>query len=426
MVRKLFILIVVSIVIIACKKENSTSKTPIVFVHGFLAAGDTYEKQVKRFASNGYSLDELYAFDYNTLDVINNPENSLDKFIDDVLAKTKARKINLVGHSRGAILVYDYCKKYEQSKKVENLVLLAGLKQGGAGGQSGNLPTLNIYSADDKIMTFGGDIRGVKNLRLFKKDHYEVATCEATFETIFQFLNKIKPSTLDIVEEDKIILSGKAVSFGENIPQAGTIVEVFEVNTNTGYRINSKPNAIFTTDAAGHWGDFEAKKSTHYEFVVYNPSVPKNRKVHYYREPFLRSDQLVYLRSFPEDGSLASMFLASLPQDDDKSVVAFFGASQSVVSGRDVLKVNGYNYSNNIFATESNTTIALFMYDDNKNNRTDNSSIPSFALFPFLKGADVYFQTQTPETILFELNGRKIPVYNWKSKTEGVGVAVFE
>ena len=66
------------------------------------------------------------------------------------------------------------------------------------------------------------------------------------------------------------------------------------------------------------------------------------------------------------------------------------------------------------------------MYDDNKNNRTDNSSIPSFALFPFLKGADVYFQTQTPETILFELNGRKIPVYNWKSKTEGVGVAVFE
>lgn len=47
-------------------------------------------------------------------------------------------------------------------------------------------------------------------------------------------------------------------------------------------------------------------------------------------------------------------------------------------------------------------------------------------LFPFLKGADAYFQTQTLETILVELNGRNIPVYNWKSKSEGVSVAVFE
>lgn len=148
--------------------------------------------------------------------------------------------------------------------------------------------------------------------------------------------------------------------------------------------------------------------------------------MHYYREPFLRSDKLVYLRSFPEEGSLASMFLASLPQDDKQSVVAFFGASQAIISGRDVLKVNGFNYATNTFATENNTTIALFLFDDNKNNRTDNSSVPSFALFPFLKGADAYFQTQTQETILFELNGRRIPVYNWKSKSEGVSVAVFE
>ncbi|MCO5230979.1 MAG: hypothetical protein M9958_07460 [Chitinophagales bacterium] len=430
MIRTVITFLIVLLTIIACKKDNennqNTQRAPIVFVHGFLAAGDTYEKQAKRFASNGYSMDELYAFDYNSLDVMSNPEGALDKFIDEVLSQTKAQQINLVGHSRGAGLVYDYCKSSAHSKKVQKLVMLAGFKQNGAGGPNGNIPTLNVFSVDDNIVAMGGNIKGATNLKLTQKDHYEVATSEATFEALFQFFNGIAPSTLEVLEEDQIILSGKAASFGENIARAGTIVEVYEIDATTGFRKSSVASASFTTDAKGNWGTFNAKKSTYYEFVVYHPEVKNDRKVHYYREPFLRSDKLVYLRSFPADGSLASVFLASLPKDDEQSVVAFFGASQAVISGRDELKVNGYNYSNNIFATAKNTTIALFLFDDNKNKAVDNTSIPSFALFPFLKGADVYFPTETPSTILFELNGRKIPVYNWKSNSEGVSVAVFE
>jgi len=427
MKKIIIISFILCITITSCKKNNTEKKTPIVFVHGLLAAGDTYEKQAKRFASNGYSLDDLYAFDYNTLDVVTNPENALDNFINEVLAKTKSTKVNLVGHSRGAALVYDYCKTYEKAKKIEHLVMLAGFKQSNAAGPSGSLPALNIYSVDDKIVAFGGNIIRAKNIKLEKKDHYEVATCETSFEEMYKFFNNGKnPITLDVVPEDNIILSGKAASFGENIARAGTVVEIYEIDATTGFRINEKPDAVFTTDAQGNWASFSAKKSTYYEFVVYNPDVSGDRKVHYYREPFLRSDKFVYLRSFPSGESLAAIFLASLPKDDKQSVVAFFGASQSVLSGRDVLNINGYNYANATFATAANTTIALFLFDDNKNKQTDNTTVLSFALFPFLKGADAYFQTNTLSTILFELNGRKIPVCNWKSESEGVSVAVFE
>lgn len=422
-----FTTIILLLLVSSCKKETLDHKTPIVFVHGFLAAGDTYEKQAKRFTSNGYSLDDLYTFDYNSLDVLNNPENALDNFINEILSKTKAKKVNLVGHSRGAILVYDYCKQYEHATKIEHLAMLAGIKQSIPAGPSGVLPTLNIFSKDDKIMTFGGEIKNATNLQLQGKDHYEVATSAETFEALYRFFNQGKiPATLDIQPDENIVLSGKAASFGENIPKAATVIEVYEINALTGFRINQEPTATFKTDIYGNWGSFNAKKSTYYEFVVYNPDVAGDRKVHYYREPFLRSDKFIYLRTYPAEGSLAGIFLSSLPKDDKQSVAAFFGASQAVIAGRDILTINGYNYSNNTFANATNTTIALFLYDENNNKKTDNSSIAAFALFPFLKGADAFYSTELTSTILFEFNGRNLPVCNWKSASEGVSVAVFE
>jgi predicted esterase len=423
-----FIILSTFIFFISCKKENNNNqKTPIVFVHGFLASGDTYEKQVKRFTSNGYTLDEIYAFDYNSLDVLGNPIKDLDKYIDEVLKKTKSDKVNLVGHSRGAALVYDYCNDYLRSKKIQNLVMLAGFLQAKAAGTKAEISTLNIYSTDDKIVVLSGDVKGADNLKLTGKDHYEVATCKETFERMFKFFNNnSQPSSLDIIPEESIILSGKAASFGENVARQGTTVEIYEIDATSGFRINDSANAIYQTDSKGNWGSFKGKTNTYYEFVVSNPSIINDRKVHYFREPFLRSDKLIYLRTFPVGSSIAAAFLASLPKDDNQSVVAFFGASQGLLQGRDELLINGYNYSNNTFATSENTTIALFLYDDNRNNQTDNSSIPAFALFPFLKGADAYFQTQTPATIQFQLNGRKIPVRNWKSKSDGVCVAVYE
>jgi pimeloyl-ACP methyl ester carboxylesterase len=48
-------------------KECNRDHVPIVFLHGFLASGDTYAKQVIRFREQGYCADHLQVFDWNTL-----------------------------------------------------------------------------------------------------------------------------------------------------------------------------------------------------------------------------------------------------------------------------------------------------------------------------------------------------------------------
>ncbi|HRG88387.1 MAG TPA: hypothetical protein PLW44_05160, partial [Chitinophagales bacterium] len=73
---------------------------PVIFLHGFLASGDTWANQVMRFTSNGYCDNLLYAYDWNTLGG-GNDVNALNTFIDTVLARTGATQVDLVGHSAG-------------------------------------------------------------------------------------------------------------------------------------------------------------------------------------------------------------------------------------------------------------------------------------------------------------------------------------
>lgn len=426
------ILILLSFFVLSCSKDNSSNnstaipepvpsgRTPIVFLHGFLASGDTYEKQMKRFCSNGYSLADLYAFDWNTLDVGADNVGKLDKFIDAVLAKTGATQVDLVGHSAGTAVVQQYTQKHRS--KVKHLVLLAGFPPD----SQDSTPILNIYSTFDFIATGGKDVLGGTNLKLTDKDHYQVATCTESFEAMYKFFNNgQEPSTLEYTADNDIILSGKAGSFGENKFLKNTQVEVYKLDPATGFRVSTTPFVKFATDENGNWGPFRADANTYYEFVVYD-NISGSRKVHYYREPFNRSDQLVYLRTFPTGASLAGLFLASLPSDDRLGITAFFGASQAAVAGRDELILDGNVLTIQKFCSKENTTIALFAYDDNRNQVSDMVSLAAFASLPFLKGADIYFPVNPPQSITMSFNGRVLKARNWKSGSEGVNVMVFE
>ena len=417
--------------IFSCTKENSSSdlpieeaqpsgKDPIIFVHGFLASGDTYEKQVKRFTSNGYSQADLYAFDWNSLGDRSVINRNLNALVDTVLSRTGKTKVHLVGHSAGTGVVQDYARAY--GSKVKSLTLLAGFPPT----RQDSIPILNIYSTFDFIASNGRDVIDGINIKQTDKDHYEVATCKETFEAMYKFFNSgTTPTNLEYTEETDVILSGRAGFFGENIFKANTNVEVYEVEAATGFRKNTSPNFQFKTNAQGYWGPFRANKNAYYEFVVYDDAAD-SRKVHYYREPFKRSDKLVYLRTFPTGFSIAGLFLAALPKDDAQSVTAFFGASQAAVADRDVLTLDGNILSTNTFCSKENTTIALFAYDDNKNKVTNMTTIGAFNAFPFLKGADIYFPTNSKQSITMSFNGRVLKATNWKSKTEGVNVMVFE
>jgi len=168
---------------------------------------------------------------------------------------------------------------------------------------------MNIYSTDDTVVE-GADIDSVTNVKQDTYDHYEVATNAETFAEMYRFFRDgEEPETTAILESESIVVSGKALTLGENQPEVDATIEVYELDSATGKRIGTTADFSFTADADGYWGPFTAKANTHYEFFII-PADPAARILHYYREPFVRSNPLVYLRTFPPPYFSASDFFS--------------------------------------------------------------------------------------------------------------------
>jgi hypothetical protein len=431
------------IIISACKKKdkddddnnnnNNNNHTtscndtvaPVVFLHGTLASGDTYGNMVMRFTGNNYCGNRLFVFDYNGANFGGALDTAgLDDFIDEVLQKTNATQVNLAGHSLGGSFGYQYLNNAAHAAKVKHYVHIGSGAQSQPAGPNGEVATMNIYSTDDAVVT-GADIPGAANVQLTGKDHYEVATCAEAFEAMYKFFNNNQsPSTTQITQMNEINISGRVVTLGENTPKPASTIKIFEVNANTGERLSGTPNFTPSVNDKGNWGPVKVSSGKYYEFEV-NTNEGGDRRVYYYREPFIHDNPLVYLRTLPTSG-LASILLSGLPQNDNQSVLVTFTSNQATINGRDSLIVDGNVLSTPQFCSASSTTIAMFLYDDG-DNTTELTAHSSFGILPFfLKGVDMFFSTATPQPIQCRFNGRNLFVRNWKSGTEGVSIAVFD
>lgn len=395
---------------------------PIVFVHGFLASGDSYEKQALRFMANGLCPHRLFMFDWNTVSMQDNTEK-LDAFINEVLQKTDAPRVYLVGHSAGGGLSYSYMSQPERAKKIEAYVHIGARADIRPPGKEGEVPTLNIYSKGDPIVP-GADIPGATNLKLTEEDHYQVVTSNASFEAIYEFFFQNQPSTNDpvISQRDSVTIAGKAVSLGENQPMDNAQITIFELDSESGMRLSDKPLATLSVDSLGQWGPVEVKTGAVLEYELHS----EGRTVSYFRQAINYDNPFIYLRGLPFPSSIAGRMLSSLPSDDHQSVVVIFTSDRATVHGRDHLSVDGIELSTEDFATAANSSIAWFLFDANQNQKTDTTSIPTFALAPFLSGVDFFFDTTESISHRANFNGRIINFPNRKSASEGIVVIVFD
>jgi pimeloyl-ACP methyl ester carboxylesterase len=402
--------------------DSCPDQIPIVMVHGYLASGDTYSKQFQRFMANGVCREKLFAFDWNSLGTQNNTSR-LNTFINTILEETGAPHVYLAGHSAGGGLGYDLLRFSAPAQKVARYVHLASSPAVALPGPYRDIPTLNIYSDADPISS-GGDIPGAVNVNLADKDHYQVATSLETFIEMYRFFFDEDPAVTDLHDpSDTRVIRGRALSFGENLPAPNARIEIYELDPATGFRISTAPQFSFRPGAQGFWGPVAIKSGTYYEFLIYD-DIPGNRPVHYYREPFLYDDPLVYLRTYPPPLSLGSIFLSGIPRSEEMSSVTFFGASQACVHGRDILRVNGNILSTPELTDAEQSIIAMFLYDGG-DGMSSYESDPAFEAFPFLSGVDAYFSTAGEQTIEMEFNTRRIRMRNWPSLSGGVSVAVF-
>ena len=242
---------------------------------------------------------------------------------------------------------------------------------------------------------------------------------------MFSFFNEGKlPTTSSIVAESSLQLAGRVVTLGENRPQAQATVEIYALDAATGSRLRTTPDAVLLTDEQGNWGPWTAKPQMHYEFFVRSAN-PADRPIHYYREPFDRSDKLVYLRLFPPPSSIAGILLSGIPRNDNQTVLAVFSANKAVVHQRDQLTVNDFNLATATYASAARTSIAFFLYDDGNGQSSGNIHAAFNFLTSFMVGIDYFIPTATPASVRLQFNGRSLQVPNWKSNADGVVVAVF-
>lgn len=405
--------------------ECDTCKYPVVMVHGFLAAGDTWTKFHQLFTSNGYHWKSLFAFDWNSLNQFGggNTTQLLDQFIDNVLAETGATHVRLMGHSAGGGVCYTYLSDAARAAKVDGYVHIGSGTQPGPAGPGGSEATLNLWSPDDAVAS-GGDIPGATNAQIPGKDHYQIATSKESFAAVWQFFHNSPPATLDITPQGPLVcIAGKVLFFGENTPLDGAKVEVWELNPATGERVGGSPDFTFTTNAAGKWGPENVKANTTFEFVATPPNASQ-RVIHYFREGITHLNSLVYLRTIPPPPSLAGLLLAGLPNENGQAVLNIFSASQSVLNGRDTLWAAGSVLSTPEYASPTKTAITYFLYDDG-DGVTELTPVGAFAGFTFLNGVDMFFPTTPPGSIPLVMNSRSLNVRNIPSSA-GVVVGVFD
>ncbi len=406
-------------------EQCDASLRPIVLVHGFLGAADEFQPHALRFFSNGYCVDSVAGFDWNTLDRDGDYTDELDAMVDAVLARTGAAQVDLVGHSAGGGLSYTYLADPGHAAKVARYAHVASFVfEGPAGPDDAPIPTLNLWSAADTAIEDAGEIDGATNIELPDTDHYALATSEASFEAIYTFLNEgTAPSTTDVVPAESVALSGRALTFGENVPAAGATVQVWQVDSDTGMRLTEEPDARFEATEDGAWGPFDAVGGAHYEMRV--EDVEEGTPVHYYFEPFVRSSPLVYLRTLPGPGSVAGLLIAILPLDHSGSTLVVYNMVSAVLTGRDSLTIDGLEVSTEALASAENTTIAMFFFDANRNEASDETTVAAFDNFPFLSGFDLYFAADPAESIEVVLNDSTLHTPRWSPEDEGASILIF-
>lgn len=338
-----------ALVLLLCARA-AAADLPVIFVHGAGDSSALWHTQIWRFESNGYDPAMLFAIDFthpaprrdDTVPEENRSStvdqaSELSALVTRVLLTTGSDKVVLVGSSRGGNAIRNYVKRAGGAVNVAKAILCGTPNHGVTAhsdspnaefnGMGRFLTALNAGAevhpdvafmtlrsdANDKyaqpqingrpsgVTVTSPELAGALNVMLPGLDHREVAFHPLAFREMYRFITGSEPKTLDIVPEARPVLNGRVTGYASlsptNLPVAGAVVTVFEVDPDTGQR---KGPAVHSraTRSDGAWGPFTASPTAYYEIVL---SAPASPTFHFYRTPFPRSSGVVHLRLRPED-----------------------------------------------------------------------------------------------------------------------------
>src|SRR5438445_2963987 len=192
---------------------SSFRQKPIVFVHGIGGSGAQFESQKMRFMSNGYPERWIDEVDYNSTRAVAD-KSEVDQQIDDAIAALEQRtgksQVDVVAHSLGTSVMYDYLTNGNMAaQRRANVAHYINVD-----GQNKNpgVPTLAVWAGRG---TPGRNMDGAENVTIPDQTHVQTCTSAESFIQYFEFMLGRRPLR-DICRRSPIEVAGKALDFAQN------------------------------------------------------------------------------------------------------------------------------------------------------------------------------------------------------------------
>ncbi len=411
---------------VAMKPIDTTDLRPMVFIHGYGGTVSSIKTQFLRFASNGYPVNYLRFYEYDTTRYLTDPDyrlqirEEIDVLIAAIMEETDAEQVDLLGHSMGTGVSQGYLNSLPE--RAANVAHYVNLDGSSASSLPGGVPTLAVWARGSSTR----QIVGATNIYFPECSHSQVVGIPETFSAIYEFFNDKAPLTTDIIPEPRgqVRLQGRVV-IGTGVPTGPVILEIWEIDGDTGFRVGKRPAAVYEIGGDGAWGPFKAKRGANYEYCVSSEGLRTN---HIYSQPPIRSDYWVRLAFYGVTGMDTSenscLFYVSRNKE-------WFGDPAFLNS--DVLLVNGVNIINDINIPMSTTTNTMVVHDvgsDGISQLDMYAVVQAFAL----KVDYVVPATNPPDEtisfVCFPRGGMGAPqvinVPNWTSANDSIAVGFNE
>jgi len=379
----------------ACERRDVN---PVIFVHGGSGSGAQFESQAMRFASNGYPQEWIAVLEYDSSSIstiLPEVHARLDALIAQLQAETGRAQVDLLGHSLGTFVSQSYLESPDRAANVAHYVNIDGRS---ADAPPGGVPTLALW-AGAVNRPVQGEVVGAINVTIPDQEHIEVATSEEAFDEIYAFFRDEPALTNRILPEPRPRIAGRATYFPENLGLEGATLEIWALDGRTGERVGRRPRATYEIGADGSWGPFKGWYGAHYEFALVREG---SATLHYFYEPFLRSDHLVRLNAAVG----LEPFLDASDAHTSLTVIRFKEFWGDRGAQNDVLAIDGTDVINPTTAPSGavgTASSAFFLFDDGSDGVSDLMSVPfPFAFVAFLTGADLFIPTDPPGSVAVE------------------------
>jgi len=380
----------------ACWPWHMPGIHPVVFVHGGSGSGAQFESQALRFASNFYPADYIYVHEYDStlsIETIPDIEARLDQLIADIQEEHGVDQVDLLGHSYGGMISYNYLES--SPERAANVAHYVSIDSGSTPKEHppGGVPTLALWA--EKGHCGDCSIPGATNVVLPDQTHVQAAVSAESFVEMYKFFTGHRPLTKYILPQffGRIELAGRAVIFPENYGVPDASVEIWRVDGDTGERIRSMPDAVYTLGPDGAWGPFKARRGAHYEFNIVREQGQHNHPFYY--EPFIRSDYLIRLNTSEPGGGVG----AYLDRSDNHTnlVIMRYNELRGDQVENDILEVNGVNVVSPVTHAMDDFINATFVFDKDADG-VSNLGVPvwPFMYLGFLTGVDLYIPGAYP------------------------------